>query len=317
MKYVNLGRSGLKISRVSLGSWLTFGNSVEQRMVDEVVGRAVDLGVNLLDTADVYNRGEGEKSLAKAIKGCRRTHLVLASKCFFPMSDDVNDRGLSRKHVFESLHASLSRLETDYLDLYQCHRPDPETPLGETVMAMDDLIRQGKILYWGVSEWPAERIVEAVELAESGGMHAPVSNQPKYNLLEREIEKDVIPASERVGVGQIVFSPLAQGVLAGKYRAGEAPAADTRAANPRINQFMGRYLTDDRLSQVARLLELCARYDVPPTQVALAWCLRIDNVNSVIVGANQVSQIEENAAAADSNLPPDLESALEKLFPAS
>ena len=315
MKYVNLGRSGLKISRVSLGSWLTFGNSVEQRVVDEVISRAIDLGVNLLDTADVYHRGEGEKSLAKAVKGRRREHLVLASKCFFPMSDDVNDRGLSRKHVFESVHATLSRLETDYLDLYQCHRPDPETPLGETVMAMDDLIRQGKVLYWGVSEWPAKRIVEAVELAEAGGMHAPISNQPKYNLLEREIEEDVIPASEGVGVGQIVFSPLAQGVLAGKYRAGDAPPADTRAANPRINQFMGRYLTEDRLSQVARFSDLCAQYEVRPTEVALAWCLRLDNVNSVIVGASKVSQIEENAAAAELVLQPDLERALEEVFP--
>ncbi|MCA8958826.1 MAG: aldo/keto reductase, partial [Planctomycetes bacterium] len=188
MLYRTLGDSGLRVSTVSLGSWLTIGNVVGQDATDALVGRALDLGINLLDTADVYNRGEGERALAGALRGRRRQNLVLASKCYFPMSDDVNDRGLSRKHIHESVDQSLARLGTDYLDLYQCHRPDPDVPLRETVMAMDDLIRRGKVLYWGVSEWPADRIVEAVQLARANGWHAPISNQPKYNLFDRGIE---------------------------------------------------------------------------------------------------------------------------------
>jgi voltage-dependent potassium channel beta subunit len=317
MQYVNLGRSGLKISRVSLGSWLTYGNSVGQDTTDRIVRRAVDLGINLLDTADVYNRGEGEKALAGAIEGMRRENLVIASKCFFPMSDDVNDRGLSRKHIFESVHQSLSRLRTDYLDLYQCHRHDPDTPLGETVMAMDDLIRQGKVLYWGVSEWPAEAIIEAVEMAREGGMHPPISNQPKYNLFDREIERDVIPASEKYGVGQIVFSPLAQGVLSGKYSPGGDPAKDTRAGNDKVNMFIGRYLDAARLGQAARFAEMAARIGVPPSQAALAWCLRQPSVNSVIIGASRLEQLEENVVAGELTLSAEHIQELEELFPLS
>ena len=315
MRYVNLGRSGLKISNVSLGSWLTYGNVIEQDVADSVIGRALEVGINLLDTADIYNRGGGEKALAATIRGRRREHLVIATKCFFPMSDDVNDRGLSRKHIVESLHQSLARLATDYVDLYQCHRPDPETPLGETVMAMDDLIRQGKILYWGVSLWPASLIVEAVQLAHDNGWHAPISNQPKYNLFDRDIEEEVIPASERCGIGQIVFSPLAQGVLTGKYRDGENPGADTRAGNDRVNQFIGPYLSASRLTQAQGLVDLAARFDLRPAQVALAWCLRQPNVNSVIIGASRVEQLEENVAAADLELAPELLQQLEDLFP--
>ena len=181
MQYANLGRSGLKVSRVSFGCWLTVGNVLDQATSDDLVRRAVDLGINLLDTADVYNMGEGEIALGRAIEGLKRESLVIASKCFFPMSDEVNDRGLSRKHIVESVHASLRRLGTDYLDLYQCHRPDPETPVEETAMAMNDLIRQGKVLYWGVSYWPARLIVQAVQFCRSHGFHAPISNQPPYN----------------------------------------------------------------------------------------------------------------------------------------
>jgi voltage-dependent potassium channel beta subunit len=314
MEYRHLGSSGLRVSVVSLGSWLTFGNTVEQETTDRIVGKAVDCGVNLLDTADIYGRGEGERALGKVISGRRREHLVLASKCFFPMSDDVNDRGLSRKHVVESLHQSLGRLRTDYLDLYQCHRPDPDTPLEETAAAMDDLIRQGKVLYWGVSMWPADQIARTVELCRSAGLHAPISNQPVYNLFEREIEADVIPTCEDLGVGQIVFSPLAQGVLTGKYGPAGEPQRGSRAADARVNQFMGRYLVPERLEQVAGLVALAKEAGHRPAVLALAWCLRQPNVGSVIVGATSVAQLEQNLGAAEVKLAPDVEARLEGLF---
>ena len=317
MQHRKLGRSGLQVSAVSLGSWLTIGNTVDQEAATRLVRRAHELGVNLFDTADVYARGEAEVVLGQAIAGMRREHLVLASKCFFPMSDDVNDRGLSRKHVLESAHSSLRRLRTEYLDLFQCHRNDPETPVEETVMAMDDLIRQGKLLYWGVSCWPAWRIAEAVRFARSNGLHAPISHQPLYNLFDRAIEEEVLPACEALGLSQIVYSPLAQGVLTGKYRAGaDGPDANTRAGNPRINQFIGRYLTAERLQQVEGLVALAARRDVRPGQLALAWCLHRSQVASVIVGATSEAQLEENVKAADLRLPPELVAELEDLFPA-
>jgi len=316
MQYRNLGCSGLSVSKVSLGSWLTIGDSMDQPSTDSLIGHAIDLGINLLDTADVYNRGEAEKALAQAIHGRRREHLVLASKCFFPMSEDVNDRGLSRKHIFESVEASLRRLGTDYLDLYQCHRPDPQTPVRETLMAMDDLIRQGKILYWGVSMWSADQVKEAVDLARANSLHPPISNQPKYNLFDREIEMDVIPACEELGVGQIVYSPLAQGVLTGKYPVGVAPAAGSRAANARINQFVGRYMTPAHLEQSEALVALSVSFKLSASAVALAWCLRQSNVSSVIVGASQSLQLAENASAADVTLPDALVMELDGLFPA-
>ncbi len=315
MQYSNLGRSGLVVSRVSLGSWLTIGNAIEQRSSDTLVRRAFELGINFFDTADVYNTGEGERALGQAIRGLRRERLVVASKCFFPMSDDVNDRGLSRKHIVESVHQSLRRLELEYLDLYQCHRPDPATPLDETVMAMDDLVRQGVILYWGVSYWPARLIVQAVQMCRDRGMHPPVSNQPPYNLLRREIEDEVMPASAEVGVGQVVFSPLAQGVLSGKYRAGAAPPADSRAANAKANQFIHHYLTDANVARAGQLVEIAASAGCTPSQLALAFCLRRPEVNSVIIGATSIEQLEENAAAVDVELSPEVMARIDECFP--
>lgn len=316
MQYRNLGRSGLKVSSVSLGSWLTYGTTVDQGVVDRIVHRAFDLGINLFDTADIYNKGEGEISLGKAVADLPRERLVLASKCFFPMSDDVNDRGLSRKHIFESIRKSLSRLRTDYLDLYQCHRPDPETPVEETAMAMDDLIRQGLILYWGVSCWPAPLIMRAASFCRAEGLHRPVSNQPQYNLFDREIEADVIPTSMEMGMGQIVWSPLAQGVLTGKYRDGDAPKPGTRAADDRVNHFIDRFLTPAHLQQVGGLVTLAKRVEMTSGQLALAFCLRGPSVSSAIVGATTVEQLEENAAAADKSLSAEMEQELEDLFPA-
>jgi aryl-alcohol dehydrogenase-like predicted oxidoreductase len=314
MRYRQLGRSGLRVSCVSLGSWLTLGLTVDQSATNRLVARARELGVNLFDTADVYHRGEGEKALGAALAGQRRQQVVIATKCFFPMSDDPNDRGLSRKHVHESIDQSLVRLRTDYVDLYQCHRPDPDVPLEETAMAMDDLIRRGKVLYWGVSMWPAALIERAVRLCQEHGWHAPISNQPVYNLLEREIEAEVLPACEELGVGQIVFSPLAQGVLTGKYRAGRPPAPGTRAGDARVNQFIGKWLTPERLASVERFAGIAKELGQPPAVVALAWCLQRGNVASVIAGATSPAQLEQNCLAAELDLDPPAVQRIEAVF---
>ncbi|HEU4418991.1 MAG TPA: aldo/keto reductase family protein, partial [Planctomycetota bacterium] len=291
MLYRNVGSSGLKVSAVGLGSWLTIGHSVDAKSTSRLVAAAFERGVNLFDTADVYARGEAERVLGTAIKPLPRHRLVLATKCFFPMSDDPNDCGLSRKHVQESLAASLRRLQTDYVDLYQCHRFDPGTPLLETARAMDDLVRRGLVLYWGTSQWPAQKLDEVVELCRAQALHAPISNQPLYNLFERGIETEVMPAAVRNGLGTLVFSPLAQGVLTGKYRPAENAPADSRAIDARSNQFMAGYLTAGRLEQAHHLAQLAARAGLTAVQLALAFCLRDANITSVLVGARNTAQL--------------------------
>ena len=316
MQYRPLGASGLKVSVVGLGSWLTFGNQLAAGESERLVHAAFARGVNLFDTADVYKQGEGERALGAAMQGLPRHRLVVATKCFFPMSDDPNDRGLSRKHVHESLHASLRRLQTDYVDLYQCHRFDPETPLLETAMAMDDLIRRGLVLYWGTSQWPAERIAEVVALCRQEGLHRPISNQPLYNLFDRGLEATVLPTAARAGLGQLVYSPLAQGVLTGKYLPGAPPPPDSRAADERANQFVARYLTPERLQQAQALVALAKAAWLTPTQVALAFCLRCPEVSSVLVGARHEAQLEGNLAAVGVALSAGLLADLDKVFPA-
>ena len=303
MKYRQLGKYGVKVSEVALGGWLTHGRSIDDDTTSAIVHRAFELGINFFDTADVYSRGEAEKALAKSIKGMRRESLFVSTKCFFPMSDEPNDSGLSRKHITESVHASLKRLNTDYVDLMQCHRNDPSVPIEETVRAMDDLIRQGKVLYWGVSEWPAERIAEACNTAKELNCCLPVSNQPVYNMLNRYIEKDVLPTSVSLGLGQIVFSPLAQGVLTGKYKPGQPFPKGSRGADEKSNMFMGNVLTDETLQRVQGLAALVEKHGCTTGQFALAWCLRQPGVSSVIVGATRVAQIEENAAASGLEVP--------------
>jgi aryl-alcohol dehydrogenase-like predicted oxidoreductase len=240
---------------------------------------------------------------------------VLATKAFFPMSERPNDRGLSRKHLVESVESSLRRLGTDYLDLHQCHRADPETPLEETVRAYEDLIRQGKVLYWGTSEWKADEIERACLVADTHGAYRPISNQPQYSLLSRRIERDVIPVSERAGIGQLVFSPLAQGVLTGKYAGDERPAG-TRAADPERSVFMQRYLDPETLARVAALRPLAAEAGCSLAELALAFCLRQPNVASVIIGATRVEHVEQNARASGLELPPETFEAMDALFPA-
>ncbi|MDJ0869586.1 MAG: aldo/keto reductase family protein [Myxococcota bacterium] len=315
MEYRRLGASGLRVSEISLGSWLTFGSAVEMAEAAKIVARALELGINFFDTADVYATGAAEEALRQALREVPRHHVVIATKAFFPMSEDPNDRGLSRKHLFESVDASLRRLGTDYIDLHQCHRPDPEVPMEETVRAYEDLIRAGKVLYWGTSEWRGAHIVDAVRQAERWGGYRPISNQPQYSMLRRGIEREVLPVCEREGLGQVVWSPLAQGVLTGKYRPGERPAG-TRAADPFTSRFMDAFLEPDVLERVEALRPLAADCSLTMAQLALAWCLRRSGVSSVIVGATSIAQIEDNAAAAGTALPPEALARIEDLFPA-
>lgn len=316
MQYRKLGKYGIRVSTVSLGGWLTHGRSIDDATTDAIVKRAYELGVNFFDTADVYNQGEAEKALAKSIAGLRRETLVVATKCFFPMSDDPNDKGLSRKHIFESVHASLKRLKVDYIDLMQFHRLDPDTPHEETVRAIDDLVRQGKVLYWGVSLWPADAIENVCRTAREWGCTLPASNQPVYNMLNRSIESDVVPMSEKLGLGQVVFSPLAQGVLTGKYLPGQPLPAGSRGADETSNMFMGDSLQEANLTKVQALKPIAERYGLTVGQFALAWCLRLPNVSSVIVGASHVRQIEENVVAADAQVPQEAWDEAEKVFQA-
>lgn len=314
MKYRRLGRSGLKVSEVILGSWLTFGSSVDVARTRACVEKALELGIQTIDTADIYEKGQAELALGEVLRGLRRSDLVLASKCFWPMSDDPNDRGLSRKHIMESCEKSLRRLETDYLDLYQCHRFDPDTPLEETVRALEDLVRQGKILYWGVSVWSGAQVEEAIALAREANGYGLISNQPPFSLLERSIEPEVLPTCRRLGVGQIVFSPLAQGVLTGKYRGGQRPA-DSRAADQRRNLFMTRFLEEEASARVERFCELASEAGTTPARLALAWCLAQPGIDAVIVGATKPEQVEENAKAVEVEIDDRLAAELSALFP--
>lgn len=307
MRYRKLGRFGLKVSEVSLGGWLTQGRTIDDDTTERIVRRAFDLGVNLFDTADVYNRGEAELSLGKAIKGMRREDLVIATKCFFPMSDNPNDRGLGRKHITESVNASLKRLGTDYIDLMQFHRWDGDnTPLDETVRAIDDLIKQGKVLYWGVSEWDENQIASVVEVAKSLNANPPASDQPIYNMLVKKIEPAIIPACETNGIGMIVFSPLAQGVLTGKYLPGQPAPQGTRGADETSNNFMQNFLSEETLTRVQKLNTFAAGHGQTLGNFALAWCLRKPAISSVIVGASRVEQIELNVAASGIDFPAEV-----------
>ncbi|MHC5011948.1 MAG: aldo/keto reductase family protein [Planctomycetota bacterium] len=314
MEYRQLGRSGLRVSEVVLGSWLTFGSSVDAEGTAACVRAALDEGIQTFDTADVYARGEAERVLGAALAGVRRSDIVLASKCFWPMSDGPNDRGLSRKHVMESAAASLRRLGTDYLDLYQCHRFDPEVPLEETVRAMEDLVRQGKVLHWGVSVWTGAQVEEALRLAREAGGYGPVSNQPPYSLLERGIETEVVPTCDRLGVGQIVFSPLAQGVLTGKYADGSRPAG-SRGADEARNQFMEPFLSAENRERVRAFAQLARDAGTTPAALALAWCLNRPGVDAVIVGATRPEQVRENVRAIQVDVTEALAVELDRLFP--
>lgn len=315
MKYRRLGRCGIKLSEIGLGSWLTYGAGVQDEVARACIRRAFELGVNFFDTADVYARGAAESVCGRELSVFRRQELVIASKCYFPMSAGVNDRGLSRKHIFESVHDSLGRLRTDYLDLYQCHRFDEQVECYEVVRAMDDLIRQGKILYWGVSEWPAEAIGQASSLARELNACGPVSNQPEYSIAARRIETNgVQQVCSQEGLGVLAFSPLKQGLLTGKYSGGRIPAG-SRAASPQMNLFL-RQIDRDLTDRVDRLRPLAARRGVSLAQLALAWLLQREPVTSVIIGATRLEQVEENVAAVQVELTAEDLAEIDSVFPA-
>ncbi len=306
MRYRRLGKTGLKVSEISLGSWLTYGNGVQDDTAVRTIGQAYALGINFFDTANAYNRGEAEKVVGKALKQYDRSSYVLATKVFFPMGDGPNDRGLSRKHVMESANASLERLGLDYVDILYCHRYDPETPVQETLRAMNDLMRQGKILYAGISEWTAAQIEEAMHVADQYMLDRFVVNQPQYSMLHRKIEEEILPVSMKHGVGQVVFSPLAQGMLTGKYKSpGDIPA-DSRAASDKMNRFIHRWQTEETFAKLAKIRAIAEHLGIPMAQMALAWVLRQEGVSSALIGASRPEQVVENAKASGVVLPQDV-----------
>jgi voltage-dependent potassium channel beta subunit len=318
MRYRNLGRWGVKLSAVGLGSWLTYGGSVEEDTAKACIERAYSLGITFFDTANVYSRGRAEEVMGKTLSQYRRESYVLATKVFFPMGDGPNDRGLSRKHVFEQCHLSLKRLGVDYIDLYQCHRFDKFTPVDETCAVMNDLVRQGKILYWGVSEWTADQIDAVVTTCRARGWSEPVSNQPQYSALWRQIELRVLPTSQQYGLGNVVWSPLAMGILTGKYTDASVPPAGSRAAGPAAG-MMEDYFTQPILDAVQQVVPLAKEAGITLGQLALAWCLRKPGIASVIVGATRPEQVDDNAVAAsvdvDSTIFAKMDAILEPVAP--
>jgi aryl-alcohol dehydrogenase-like predicted oxidoreductase len=287
------------VSEIAYGNWLTHGSQVEADAAHACVRAALDAGITTFDTADVYAGTKAESVLGDALDGVRRESYELFTKVFWPTGPGQNDRGLSRKHIIESCHASLRRLRTDHIDLYQAHRFDVETPLEETLRAFDDLVRQGKVLYIGVSEWTAAQISDALRIADEMGFDRIVSTQPQYNMLWRVIEAEVIPTCEREGLGQIVFSPLAQGVLTGKYAPGQPPPAGSRATDDKGgSQFISRWLTDDVLTRVQQLQPIADDAGLSVANLALAWVLQNPNVSAAIIGASRPEQVTRNAQAS-------------------
>lgn len=304
MQYRRLGRTGLKVSEVSLGSWLTFGESVDEEVARRCIETAYDEGINFFDTANVYARGRAEEVVGRALARYPRSSYVLASKVYFPMGEGPNDRGLSRKHILEQCEASLKRLGTDYLDIYYCHRFDEETPLDETLRALDDLVTQGKVHYIGVSQWTAAQITDAVRTADILHLDPIAVNQPYYNLLIRDLEKEILPTCERFGIGIVPFSPLAEGVLTGKYRPGEKPT-EGRARDLSVSRRLERLWSDEVLRRVESLRPIAERNELTMAQLALAWLLSRPQVSSVLTGASRPEHVKENAAASGRLLPAD------------
>jgi aryl-alcohol dehydrogenase-like predicted oxidoreductase len=296
MKYRKLGDSDLEVSEISLGSWLTYGVGVEAERARACLDEAFSQGINFIDTANIYGRGAAESFLGEALQGRERASYVLATKLFFPMTE--SDRGLSRAQVEKQLDASLKRLRTDYVDLYQCHRYDWDTPLEETLEALTRAVESGKARYIGFSEWPAERIKTAIDLCKAQGFTKFVSSQPQYSLVWREPEDEVIPLCAANGISQIVWSPLGQGVLSGKYDPDAPPPRDSRAASDKMSGFMDRLMEPDLLRAVQRLKPIAEEAGLTLPQFALAWVLREPNVASAIIGASRPEQVRENAAAS-------------------
>lgn len=312
MQYRRLGNSGLKVSALSLGGWTTFGDSLtDPRLARDIIVKAYDSGINFFDIADIYARGEAERLMGSILKLFPRHTLVISSKAFWPMSDDVNDRGLSRKHLMESVEKSLQRIGTDYLDLYFCHRWDDDTPLEETVRAMDDLVHQGKILYWGTSEWTGAQIQQAMDLCERHSLYKPQVEQPQYNLLVRhKVEQDVLPVAERNGLGLVVWSPLASGLLTGKYD--EALPDDSRLA--RIDWLRDQWYRQESIAAIRALKPIADSLGLTRAQLAIAWTLRQPGVSSAITGATKPAQLEETLKAVNVTLDAETLARVDEIF---
>ncbi len=301
MRYRQLGDSDLEISEVALGSWLTYGLGVDDTNARACLDRAFEVGINFIDTANVYGKGSAESFLGRALKGRPRDSYILATKLYFPMTD--TDRGLSAEQVYKQIDASLQRLQTDFVDLYQCHRYDLDTPLEETMEALTSVVRQGKARYLGFSEWTAEQISAALAIT---GVEKFVSSQPQYSMLWRKPEAEVFPLCAANGIGQIVWSPLAQGVLTGKYVPGQPPPNDSRAANPEMSAFWGGDLRSDSvLAAVQDLKPIAARLDITLAQLAVAWVLRRSELSCAIVGASRPQQVDDNVKASGVIIPQD------------
>jgi aryl-alcohol dehydrogenase-like predicted oxidoreductase len=312
MQHRRLGRSGLWVSEISYGNWVTHGAQVDEEQAISCVRAAVDSGITTFDTADVYAQGAAEAILGKALRGLPRESVVIATKLYWPTGPGPNDKGLSRKHIMESLHRSLRRLGTDYVDLYQAHRFDPQVPLEETLRAFEDLVRQGKVLYLGVSEWWADQISRALQIADERGFDRVVSNQAEYSAIWRVIEPEVLPLCRKEGLGTLVFSPLAQGVLTGKYRPGEPPPPGSRATSAAGANFIQRLLRPELLEAVARLRQVAAEAGMSLPRLALSWVLSQEGISSAIIGATTPDQIKENAEASGAKLDADLLQAVDE-----
>jgi voltage-dependent potassium channel beta subunit len=314
MEYRRLGKHGIKVSELSLGFWVTFGGQVGEDVARECMLAAYEAGINFFDNADAYAGGNAEIVMGKIIKEIKRSDLVLSSKLFWPMGEGPNDRGLSRKHIMESVHTSLKRIGTDYLDFYFCHRYDPEVPVEEVVRAMDDLVHQGKVLYWGTSEWRGGQIGHAMMQARQWGLYRPAVEQPQYNMFKRDVvETELVEAAQQHGMGLVTWSPLASGTLTGKYNDGIP--ADSRLADPDYT-WLQDLVTEDRLAKVRLLARVAEELNVTLAQLALAWLLRLPEISSVITGASRVSQVHENLKALElkDKLTPDVLAKIEDIL---
>ncbi|NWF71262.1 MAG: aldo/keto reductase family protein [Chloroflexi bacterium] len=313
MEYRRLGSSGLKVSAISIGAWLTYGsNRIDFDASAQCLRAAVEQGINFIDVADIYAYGRAEEVVGKVLKDFKRSDLVISTKAFWPMSDNINDKGLSRKHLFESVHKSLRRFEVDYIDLFFCHRFDDETPVEETVRALDDLVRQGKILYWGTSMWEAPHIRSAVQSAQRVNAYRPVTEQPLYNMLDRQVvEGDLEKTCLELGIGLVVWSPLAQGVLTGKYNNGVPE--DSRAKNVDLNWFSTQ-ISEERLQKVRGITALAEEMGTTTASLALAWAMKNQAVSSVITGATKPAHVAENLKALDVKITPEIDARIEAIL---
>lgn len=316
MEYRRLGKSGLKVSEIALGSWLTYGTVTEREQAIACVKQAYDLGINHFDCANVYGAKPhaAEEVMQEALRPFARDSYIITTKAFWPVGSLPNDRGLSRKHIMTQVEQSLRALGVDYIDIFYFHRFDEETDLEETLRALDDLITQGKILYGGLSEWPADKIAAGVHLQKELGLHKFAASQPVYNMFERYIEKAVVPISEAAGIGQVVFSPLAQGILTGKYRKGQTAPAGSRAATPGVNRFLQGELNDNVLDKVEQLDGIAKEAGLSLAELALAWVLRLPNIASALVGASRPEQVVQNAKASGVKLSDDVLAKIETVL---